>query len=138
MSKNIKKTAVLIIAHGSREKESNEAFLALVEKFRRTSSSAPEVVGAFLEISSPDIPTGIEECLASGAREIFIIPLMIFSGRHVTKDIPAFIQEARTKHNGILFHYGTPLADQPLMLELLKAQVVSLKKSIGWESSQEP
>ena len=75
--------------------------------------------GAFLELAQPSIPDAIEHCITQGLQEICVIPLMFFAGRHVKEDIPRFIQEAKTKHPEVDFHYSGPLCDHPMMLALL-------------------
>jgi sirohydrochlorin ferrochelatase len=112
------KDAVLVIAHGSREKESNDAFLEFMEKFRKT---CPQkyVQAAFQELSKPDIPAAVDACVAQGAESIIVVPFMLFPGRHVKKDIPEFIQKAKLKYPQLDFHYTGPLADHPAMVEVL-------------------
>ena len=106
----MKKSFYLVIAHGSREKESNEAFLDFIKNFREAHAGR-NVEYAFLELSKPAIPEGIEKCIRAGAKEIFVIPMMLFPGRHVKKHIPEFIQEARSRHPDVDFHYAGPLTD---------------------------
>ena len=113
------KSAYIVIAHGSREKESNLAFLALMKKFR-ASFPKRKVEHAFLELAKPGIPEAIEKCIKSGAKELFIIPMMLFPGRHVKEHIPQFIQEAKMKHPEVDFHYSGPLSDHPMLVSLLK------------------
>lgn len=115
-------SAYLVIAHGSREAQSNQAFMDFLEKFRRTHPGR-KVQPAFLELAKPDIPDAIEKCMRDGVREIFVIPLMLFPGRHVKEDIPRFIQEAKAKHPEADFHYAGPLCDNEKMLDLLAEQV---------------
>ncbi len=120
---------ILLIAHGSREEESNQALFLLLEKFR-TENPDKNVFGAFLELASPSIPEGIELCVVSGAREIFVVPLMLFPGRHVKKDIPVFIKEAEKKYPGIVFHYGGPFADklsQKELIDFLKRKIATMR-----------
>ena len=119
------KSAYLLIAHGSKEEESNRAFFDFVAHFRK---SHPErrVEGAFLEIAKPGIPEALESCITHGARQIFILPLMVFSGRHVKDDIPRIIQQTRRLHAEVDFHYGGPLSDHPLLMELLEEKAKAL------------
>lgn len=121
-------SAYLVIAHGSRDSEGNRAFLDFLEKFRKVHPHR-SVEGAFLELAKPNIPEGIERCVAGGAAQIFVIPLMLFPGRHVKEDIPRFIQEAKSRHPEIDFHYAGPLSDHPMMLELLEAKAKTIKSS---------
>ncbi len=111
-------SACLLIAHGSRENESNLSFLKLADRFQEKN---PEtiVVGSFLELAAPSIAEGIAECARRGAERITIVPLMFFPGRHVTKDIPRLVEEAaRDLH--IPIAYAGALADHPGLLGLLE------------------
>ena len=119
------RSAYLVIAHGSREPKSGEAFRRFLDSFRKKVKDR-KVVGAYLELNKPDIPEAIEDCIASGDRQIFIVPLMLFPGRHVKEDIPKFIQEAKARHPEVDFHYGGPLAEDPKMLELLQSRITQM------------
>jgi sirohydrochlorin cobaltochelatase len=121
------KSAYLLIAHGSKEKQSNQDFLSFVEKLSR---SQPERVfqQAFLELAKPSIPEAIDLCVKNGAEQVFVIPFMLFSGRHVKEDVPHFIQEAKAKHPAIDFHYSSPLAESPEMLELVAQKIKSFER----------
>lgn len=118
-------SAYLLIAHGSREEESNQAFRELVEEFRKKEKRHP-VIGAFLELAEPLIPEGIDACVRSGVNEIYVIPLMFFPGRHVKTDIPRLIEEAKKRHPTMTFHDGGPLATHPLFLSFLEERIKSL------------
>ena len=115
----------LVIAHGSREAKSNQAFWDFLDSFQRVYPHR-SVQGAFLELAKPNISEAIEKCIADGATEITIIPLMLFPGRHVKDDIPRIMEEARAKHSAVDFHYAGPLADHPAMLTLLEEKAKSL------------
>ncbi|MSR77576.1 MAG: hypothetical protein EXS63_05055 [Candidatus Omnitrophica bacterium] len=117
----------LFIAHGSREEKSNQSFFDLLSQFRQV-FPREKVEGCFLEIAKPSIPEAIEAAIRKGAREIFLIPLMLFRGRHAEQDIPAMIQEARAKHPDIDFHYASPLSEDPFFLETLNRKVQSFVK----------
>jgi len=120
------KSAYLIIAHGSKDEQSNEAFFSFIENFRKKYPRR-HVEGAFLEIAKPNIPTGIEKCIELGSKEIFVIPLMVFPGRHVKEHIPAFIQEAHENHPDVDFHYAGPLSDDPRLVELVGMEKQDIK-----------
>lgn len=117
----MKKSAYLLIAHGTRQKEGNDALWDLAARFQK---AYPDryVTGCFLDVARPAIPEGIEACVRQGAKEIFVLPLMLFQGRHVKLDIPAFIEEASRKFPDISFHYTSPIGDHPLLIELLEAK----------------
>ena len=122
------KRVLLFIAHGSREEKSNQAFFNLLGDFRRQNPDE-RVEGCFLEIVKPLIPDAIESAIRSGVQEIFIVPLMLFRGRHAEQDIPTIIQEARTKYPHVDFHYASPLSEDPSFLEVLSRKVKSFPRS---------
>jgi sirohydrochlorin ferrochelatase len=120
------KSAYLVIAHGSRDQKANKAFFDFLGKFRKKFPNR-FVQGAFLEIAEPGIEKGLEACVAQGAVAVYILPMMFFAGRHAKEDIPRFIEDAKSRHPETDFHYASPLADHPLMLELLKKQAKALE-----------
>ena len=127
----MKKSFYLFIAHGSRETKSNEALLDLVEKFKSI-YHMPNVKGAFLELATPLIPEGIDLCVADGATEIMIVPLMLFEGRHVGRDIPLIISEAQNKYPNVGFHYLGAFADPTSLdglMHFLKGKIESYQKN---------
>lgn len=130
-----KKFAYLLIAHGTRDAEGGEAFFKFVEEFRRKFSDR-RVEPAFLELSRPSIREGIEACVGGGAEEIFVLPLMLFPGRHIKEDIPREIQEAKRLFPQVDFHYAGALAlsskkgigvSEPKMFDLLLAKIAQLR-----------
>jgi precorrin-8X/cobalt-precorrin-8 methylmutase len=62
-----------------------------------------------MQFAQPDIATVIDACVAEGADRIIVHPFFLYTGMHVTKDIPAAIDEARRRHNGVEFVYTEPL-----------------------------
>ena len=115
------RSTYLIVAHGSKEKESFTAFQKLL-KAVRTRLKGKMVEGAFLQINSPSISEAIDRCAKRGERDIVILPMMMFPGRHVKEHIPEIIENAKAKHPQMDFHYARPLSDYPAMLTLIKEQ----------------
>ena len=121
MSLNQKKTS-LFIAHGSRESKGNDSLWSLLDRFQK---KYPDdvVAGAFLELALPLIPEAIDQCVKEGATKIVVIPLMMFEGRHVGRDIPQIVGEAIGKYPDVIFEYAGALADDDTMLELMKGKM---------------
>ena len=120
------KSAYLIIAHGSRDPEANQAFFEFLERFRK---AYPDRLaeGAFLELAKPAIPQGIENCIAKGVSEIIILPMMFFPGRHVKEDIPRLIETAKARHPEVDFHYAGPVSEHPMLLSILEEKAKQTK-----------
>ena len=103
--------ALLIIAHGSRRKESNDEVRRLANRIKENAGPAfDRVMEAFLEISSPQVDSAIADLIDEGASEIKVFPYFLSAGTHVVNDIPRLLQEERDKfpdvHIEILPHMG--------------------------------
>jgi sirohydrochlorin cobaltochelatase len=114
-----KNRAYVLIAHGSREPRSNRAFLQMVARLK-ASIKAESMAGAFLELARPQIPEALEKAARSGVREIVVVPLMLFPGRHAVKDIPALIRSAALRHKKVRFRLKKSLALHSHFLDFLK------------------
>jgi sirohydrochlorin ferrochelatase len=103
--------ALLIIAHGSRRKDSNDEVCRLADRIRENSGPAfKSVTCAFLEISSPQVDSAIADLADEGVTEITVFPYFLAAGSHVFNDIPRIIEEQKerypTIHFEILPHLG--------------------------------
>ena len=96
--------ALLIIAHGSRRKESNDEVRRLADRIRE--NAGPNfnfVTSSFLEISSPQVDSAIGDLAEEGVTEIIVFPYFLSAGTHVFNDIPRIIDEERERYPGIHF-----------------------------------
>lgn len=94
--------ALLLIAHGSRRGASNEEVRDLAKKLAHVAGDRYELVApAFLELAEPDIPGGVDRCVAAGASQVTVVPYFLSAGRHVAKDIPEELEKARREHPDI-------------------------------------
>ena len=96
--------ALLIIAHGSRRKESNEEVRELAHRIAKNSGDAfASVTSAFLEISSPQVDSAIADLAEEGVTDITVFPYFLAAGMHVANDIPRLIDEERENFPTIEF-----------------------------------
>ncbi len=96
--------ALLIVAHGSRRKESNEEVRRLANRIKENAGPAFDLVAsAFLEISSPQIDSAVADLIDSGATEIKVFPYFLSAGTHVVNDIPRMITEEQEAHPSVHF-----------------------------------
>jgi sirohydrochlorin ferrochelatase len=109
--------ALFLAGHGSRDPEGTREFLGLVDLLRAHEPGRIIECG-FLEFARPVITEGIECCVARGAQNIVVLPGMLMAAGHAKNDIPSEIHEARRRHPGVRFHYGTHLHLHPKVLEL--------------------
>lgn len=111
------KKAALVISHGSRSSRTKEEVQVLIEHLKgKTDYSIMDY--AFLEIETPSIPEGIEQCIKKGAKEILIVLNFLNSGRHVDEDIPAIVDKCRAKHPTITIKISRPIGQHPGIIDL--------------------
>lgn len=89
---------LLIIAHGSRRKASNEDVTILASKVALHLNLPDDAVqAAFLELASPSIGEAIDACFERGCDEITVLPYFLSPGIHVISDVPEEIANAQNK-----------------------------------------
>jgi sirohydrochlorin ferrochelatase len=78
------KTALLLIAHGSRHVEANDDLHALVDELRESGEYAV-VDASFLELAEPAIEAAGGHCVGQGAERVILLPYFLSAGVHVKR-----------------------------------------------------
>jgi sirohydrochlorin ferrochelatase len=112
------KTALLLIAHGSRQDEANADLIDLVAEMRKK-GEYPVVEGAYLELSTPTIEEACARCVAQGAERVVLLPYFLSAGVHVRLDLTAFRRKLADSYPGVEFSLAEPLGPHPLILEIV-------------------
>jgi sirohydrochlorin ferrochelatase len=120
-------TAVLLIAHGSREQPANDDLHELAARLARR-GDYPIVEACFLELAEPDIAAGAQRCVARGATRVLMVPYFLSAGVHLRRDLTAARNELRRRHPDVGFLLGSPLGPDPLLDELVARRVDELAK----------
>ena len=125
------KTAILLMAHGSRIPEANNAA-------RQVATMVQEMTGfeivevSFRELHEPNIQTGIDACVARGAGRILLMPYFLFMGAHVQHDLPEEIEEARKRHPGLIMEMGNHLGVHRKLAEVETERINEALDRLGW------
>lgn len=125
------KTAILLMAHGSRIAEANDAvreIAALVKKM--TDYDIVEV--SFREQHQPGIQKGIDACVAKGAERIMLVPYFLYLGAHVLEDLPEEMAEAKGRHPGVEFVMGKHLGVHRKLAEVVVERIAETLTEAGW------
>ena len=118
--------ALLLVAHGSRRRESNDEVTLLAEKLRTACRDNFTIVHTgFLELATPSIPEGIEQCISDGASQITVLPYFLNSGRHVVDDVPEIVAAVKKEHPDTDIIVAPHLGASSLMVDLLIDQAKS-------------
>lgn len=116
------KKGVLILAHGSRRAQANEAIEGMVKRLRQSLSSSLIELG-FMELAKPDIPQSIEALKRKGCTEIFAYPYFLINGNHKMRDIPRIIRAALRKSNGVKLTLGGPLCENQRLYRVMEEDI---------------
>jgi sirohydrochlorin ferrochelatase len=71
----------------------------------------------------PTIAEAFAACVADGATVVIISPYFLSPGRHWQEDLPALAAAAAAAHPGVRYLVAAPLAQHPLVCEVLEARV---------------
>jgi sirohydrochlorin ferrochelatase len=125
------KTAILLMGHGSRIAEANQALHAIAAMVKaQTGCSVVEV--SFREQHQPDIQAGIDCCVAQGARRILLYPYFLFAGAHVLEDLPMELETAGARYPGLELLLGRPLGVHPKLGEIVCERIGESLAEAGW------
>ena len=124
-------TAILLMGHGSRIPEANDALHAIAGMVREGTGCAIVEV-AFREQHAPNIQQGIDSCVAQGATRILLYPYFLFAGAHVLEDLPAELEEAGSRYPDLEMALGEPLGVHPKLGEIVCERIESTLVGAGW------
>jgi sirohydrochlorin ferrochelatase len=109
--------SVLFVSHGSHSPKTKEEVARLVD-ILKLKSGINIFEYAFLEIESPDIPSGLKRCIEQGASEVLVLLNFLNSGRHVNNDIPAIVKEIQDQYPQVKFSISTPIGQHQKIADL--------------------
>lgn len=111
-------TALLLIAHGSRNAEANADLLHLAGEMRRRGPFTV-VEAAFLELAEPDIDAGGAQCVAAGAERVVLLPYFLSAGVHVRRDLNDARSRLAERFPKVRFALAEPLGRHPLLADVV-------------------
>ncbi|AJY69251.1 MULTISPECIES: sirohydrochlorin chelatase [Geobacter] len=125
------KTAILLMAHGSRIPEANDAVREIAAMVKEmTGFEIVEV--SFREQHLPNIQQGIDACVAQGAERVLLMPYFLFVGAHVQEDLPEEMAEARTRYPAVEFAMGGHLGVHRKLAEVAADRIAEALAATGW------
>ncbi len=128
-----KMNALLIVAHGSRQKDANRFLETLsTEIAAEAGDSFSMVQCAFLQYNGPFVADGIADLVAKGANHIVVFPFFLAAGSHVISDLPNLVRKAKEKYPQVTFETASFLGEiKGLKNLILDAVQVSRLKTEG-------
>jgi sirohydrochlorin ferrochelatase len=110
-------TALLLIAHGSRQAEANDDLRWVAAALEQRGGTIVEV--SYLELAAPDIDAGAARCVERGAERVVMVPYFLSAGVHVQRDLSAARERLAERFAKVTFRLAKPLGRHPLLLDVV-------------------
>jgi len=124
-------TAILLMAHGSRIPEANDAAREIAARVQKmTEFEIVEV--SFREQHLPNIQQGVDSCVARGARRILLVPYFLYMGAHVLEDLPEELEQARVRHPEVEMVLGKHLGVHNKLAEIVVERIAESLSEERW------
>ncbi|MEN9374680.1 MAG: hypothetical protein RIR79_2232 [Pseudomonadota bacterium] len=111
-------TAIILFAHGSRDPLWHKPMEA-VQAQLAVQAPYTQVECAYLELSTPDLPTAVQKLVDAGAKTISIVPLFLGVGKHAREDLPQLVADLRRQHPQITFTLKSAVGEDTRLIALL-------------------
>ena len=131
----VPRTALLLIAHGSRQEEANRDLQHVVAELRARGRYAV-VEGAYLELAQPDIESAAAGCVAQGAGWVVLLPYFLSAGVHVGRDLTAVHRRLAERFPEVAFALAEPLGRHPLLLDVVDDRAREAEESLHWKGAR--
>ena len=118
-------TAILLIAHGSRQRSANDDLHELAERLAEQ-GTYPIVEASFLELAEPALIAGGDRCAELGEEGCADDPLLPVGRRHLRRDLTAARDELSRRVPGSRFASAHRWGRIPCSTNLLRNGSVSL------------
>lgn len=111
-------TGIVLFAHGSRDPLWRAPIDAVAHAM---AASDPECVVrcAFLEMTTPDLPTTVQELASMGLQHVRIVPMFLGVGRHAREDLPELVSQLRLEHPDMQVELMAAVGEHPAMTRLM-------------------
>ncbi len=118
-------TALLGVAHGSKDPQSQEVVEALLSQ---AAAVRPGLVttAAYIDNASPSVRSAVADLVVAGERKIAVVPLLLTPAAHSKTDLAASVQQGRVDHPGLRLRYGRPLGPHPALVEVVARRLAEV------------
>lgn len=112
-----KKTAAVLVGHGSLHSDSGRAMLQIAALLREQ-QVAPVVEAGFLNYHEPTLADAVAKAVAQGATHVIVQPYFLIEGHYVRNDLRQAVRALAASHKPVRFTIGDVLGDHTAMFNL--------------------
>ena len=113
---------VLLLAHGSRAKETAQTMEAIAEQTRRI-LPGKLIQTAYMQFGEINIEKGLSMLMEQGVTRIKVIPYFLFDGIHIREDIPNELEQFIKKHPHMELTFGKTLGTDERLAQILAERI---------------
>lgn len=113
---------IIILAHGSRQKATEETLVKIVEMMKVIVTDY-EVEYGFMEFSEKSIEVGLDALVEKGIHDIVAVPYFLFDGIHIHEDIPELLEKYKEEHPEVSIKLGETLGADERLAQILADRV---------------
>ncbi len=118
MSNASPQRGIVLFAHGSRDPLWHKPMEAVARRIRESQADA-QVLCAYLELSTPDLPTAVATLVDRGIGAITIVPMFLGVGQHAREDLPLLVAQLKQRHVSVQFSLQPAVGENPRLISLL-------------------
>ena len=107
------RSALIILAHGSRDPRWREPF----QQLRERAGSAAYL--AYLQLCQPDLATALRQARDDGAARAVVVPAFMSGGGHLLRDVPDLVARAAAELDDLEVTCAGALAEEPEVMEAM-------------------
>lgn len=111
-------TGTIILAHGSKRPETKLILDSIISKVSKK-SGIKNIDGAYLQLCEPLLEEVLKKQYENGIRNIKVMPLFLFDGIHVLKDIPEYIEEITKELPGLEVTLTSHIGDDDRIADIV-------------------
>ncbi|OWZ82980.1 sirohydrochlorin chelatase [Natranaerobius trueperi] len=108
----------IILGHGSRNPEANKVLRSISDMFESETKESASY--AYLQFEEPDLETVIDKIYSSNISTITVIPLFLYPGIHIKKDVPEKIIKIKEKYPNLTIRLADPIGADSTLIAILK------------------
>lgn len=112
------KKSLLIVSHGSQVEETKNTIFKVQESIKDR-GIYEDVRVAFMEFNTPSIPDAIKDIYDDGIRDIVVVPMFLFRGNHIRKDIPELLRKIEKKYSDLEIFMAEPIGFDDRIVDII-------------------
>lgn len=116
---------IILFAHGSRDPLWKLPIEAVARRIHERQPGA-QVACAYLELTTPDLPSVTAQMVREGAAQIRIVPMFLGVGRHAREDLPALLSQLQATHPEVEFELQPAVGEDPRLIDQIAQIAIDL------------